>query len=192
MHRSSGQSLHNDAGQNRSLRWKTVLPTRERALLRLELPGVSVPVDRHPHWHSLPGYTDNHDLKPIPINFLNNAARQAPGLLRAALFGVDDMTKEWTDIPPDVHEAIRRVRRFLRLVAWHLSDPEFMADDDACWILAMYADNEGECLDDMLDEYELPSGSLPPLNYQTTDAERIEQRLRAGRRRRRQRIKSRE
>ena len=65
-----------------------MLPTRKRALLRLELPGVSVPVDRHPHWHSLPGYTDNHDLKPIPINFLINAARQAPGLLRAALAGV--------------------------------------------------------------------------------------------------------
>ena len=99
------------------------------------------------------------------------------------------MTKQWTDIPEDVHDSIRRVRRFLRLVAWHLSDRAFMADEDACWILAMHVDNEADFLDALLAEYELPSQFLPPLDYQETDAERIEQRLRAGRRRRAQKSK---
>ena len=85
--------------------------------------------------------------------------------------------KQWTDIPQDVHEAIRRVRRFLRLMAWDLSDREFMSDDMRCWILATHADNEADHLDALLAEYELPS-DLPELGYEESEPERIERLLR--------------
>ena len=85
--------------------------------------------------------------------------------------------KQWTDIPQDVHEAIRRVRRFLRLMAWDLSDREFISDDMRCWILATHADNEADHLDELLAEYELPA-DLPELGYEESEPERIERLLR--------------
>ncbi len=86
--------------------------------------------------------------------------------------------KKWTDIPQDVHEAIRHVRRFLRLMAWDLSDREFMSDDLRCWILATHADNEADNLDALLAEYELPSDFLPPLDYEESEPERTDSRQR--------------
>ena len=90
--------------------------------------------------------------------------------------------KQWTDIPQDVHESIRRVRRFLRLMAWDLSDKEFMSDDMRCWILAIHTDNEADQLDALLAEYELPS-ELPELGYEETEPERIERMVRIKHRR---------
>lgn len=86
--------------------------------------------------------------------------------------------KAWTDIPQDVHEVIRRTRRFLRVVAWRLSDREYMSDEDTCWIMAMHVDNEADHLEALLAEYELPSELLPPLDYKESDAERFERILR--------------
>ena len=91
--------------------------------------------------------------------------------------------KVWTDIPQDVHEVIRRTRRFLRVMAWRLSDREYMSDEDTCWILAMHVDNEADHLEALLAEYELPSELLPPLDYEETDAERFERILRRQHRR---------
>lgn len=93
------------------------------------------------------------------------------------------MEKNWTDIPQDVHEAIRRTRRFLRLMAWRLSDRGYMSDEDTCWIMAMDVDHEADHLDELLATYELPSDSLPMLDYEETDAERIERILRRQHRR---------
>ena len=91
--------------------------------------------------------------------------------------------KVWTNIPQDVHEVIRRTRRFLRVMAWRLSDREYMSDEDTCWILAMHVDNEADHLDALMAEYELPSEFLPPLNYEETEPERIERLLLRTRRR---------
>jgi hypothetical protein len=93
------------------------------------------------------------------------------------------MKKEWTDIPQDVHEAIRRVRRFLRFLAWRLSDDEYMAGEMASTVLAMYCDNEADWLDELLADYELPSASLPPLDYEESEPERIERMLRRNHKR---------
>lgn len=85
--------------------------------------------------------------------------------------------KEWTDIPPDVHEGIRRARRFLQFLAWKLSAIE-RTDDNWCLIgLAMHCDNEAEWLDSLLADYELPSELLPPLYYDESEEERLERRL---------------
>lgn len=85
--------------------------------------------------------------------------------------------KEWTDIPPDVHEGIRRARRFLLLLAWDLSKVECTDDTGRLTHLAMHCDNEAEWLDDLLARYQLPSEVLPPLNYDETEEERLEWQL---------------
>lgn len=87
--------------------------------------------------------------------------------------------KDWTDIPRDVHEAIRRVRRFLVCVGTTIQD-EAYAEELARLGVAIDCDNEVEMLDALLARYGLPSDLLPPLDDSETEAEAIERRLTGG------------
>jgi hypothetical protein len=58
-----------------------------------------------------------------------------------------------------------------------------MSSDMRCWLLAMHADNEADWLDELLADYELPSASLPPLDYEESEPERIERMLRRNHKR---------
>ena len=85
--------------------------------------------------------------------------------------------KEWTDIPPDVHAGIRRARRFLRFLAWRLSDEERTDDNWYLIGLAMHCDNEADWLDALLADYGLPAELLPSLECDESEEERLERRL---------------
>ena len=86
--------------------------------------------------------------------------------------------KEWTDIPPDVHEAIRRAIWWLNLVAVRVTDEIYESEDNREG-LALDCSFEADALDFLLCEYGLPSRYTPPwLDEPETEAEAIERELR--------------
>lgn len=93
------------------------------------------------------------------------------------LLEIDMKQKEWTDIPPDVHEAIRHARWWLLRVAERLSDDAY-ADEGNRSGLAMDCDFQADLLDELLDSYGLPSRYSPPwFDDPETEAETIERKL---------------
>ncbi len=68
--------------------------------------------------------------------------------------------KKWTDIPPDVHEAIRHARWWLFRVAESIKKDEY-ADELNRIGLALDCDFEAGNLDDLLSDYGLPSEYQP-------------------------------
>ena len=91
--------------------------------------------------------------------------------------------KVWTDIPPDVHEAIRHARWWLIRIAEMLCD-EVYADEGNRVGLAMDCDNQADILDELLGSYGLPSKYAPPwLEEPEIEQELIERMLLRTRRR---------
>ncbi len=85
--------------------------------------------------------------------------------------------KNWTDIPPDVHEAIRHARWWLLRVAERITDDDY-ADKHNRLGMALDCENEAARLDELLGQYGLPSAYTPSwLDDPETKTELIEREL---------------
>lgn len=113
-----------------------------------------------------------------PFKF--NAAAACIGSARAVGFESMEigMTKrEWTDIPADVHEALRKVKWFLELVGRRLND-EAYADEGNRAGLAIDCSFVADDIDYLLRDYGLPSRWYPHWFLEPeTEAEAIERKL---------------
>lgn len=94
------------------------------------------------------------------------------------------MEKRWTDIPPDVHEAIRHARWWLLRVAERITDEMYDVPGNREG-MAMDCDNQADLLDELLGCYGLPSQYAPPwFDDPETEAEAIERKFLERRRKR--------
>jgi hypothetical protein len=85
--------------------------------------------------------------------------------------------KDWKEIPPDVHEAIRQARWWLLLFAERITD-EIYANELNRHGMAIDCAWEADNLDLILAEYGLPSQYTRPwLDEPETEAEIIESQL---------------
>ncbi len=92
--------------------------------------------------------------------------------------------KKWTDIPQDVHEAIRHARWWLLRVAERITADTYDGPGSRDG-MAMDCDNQADVLDELLRSYGLPSQYSPPwFDDPETEAEAIERKLLERRRRR--------
>jgi hypothetical protein len=87
--------------------------------------------------------------------------------------------REWTGIPQDVHDALRKAQWFLEFVARSLSN-EIYNEEANREGMSMDAGFEAYSLDLLMMDYGLPSRREPSWFFEPeTDAEAIERRLRS-------------
>jgi transcriptional regulator with AAA-type ATPase domain len=85
--------------------------------------------------------------------------------------------KEWTDIPPDVHELLRNAKWHLETFARWLPKETYACEGNRVG-MAMNLENVADQIDYLLCEYGLPSRWDPMwLTEPETEAEEIERKL---------------
>jgi hypothetical protein len=85
--------------------------------------------------------------------------------------------REWTDIPPDVHEKLREIKRFLEHVACRLTDKMYACEGNREG-MAMDCGFEANSIDFLLMDYGLPSRWDPDWVWEPeTEEEAIERKL---------------